>query len=166
MKEKAARPNPKDDLPLDVFDLDILRLDKHFLEQPKLVIDYGLKLADARDGMDRAKASLDIARAEAESEITANPEEFGLSKTTVNAISSAVNLHESVLAATERFNRRKHEVSVLQAMMEALEHRKRSLEALVQLHGQQYYATPQVDLAGRKALEEQTKASVRRLGRS
>ena len=154
-------PKPSETLPQDVFDLNINKLDRHFLEQPKLVIVYGLKLAEARDAMDRAKANLEVSRAEAEQEILKDPEEFGLVKTTVDAIKSAVERHDEVRMAVERHQRRRHEVEVLQAMMTALEHRKRTLEALVQLHGQQYFSSPNVTREQREALEEQTKRAVR-----
>lgn len=161
-KERPQQRKPSEDLPLDVFELNPLKLDKHFLEQPKLVITYGIQLAEARDAMDRARSLLDVTRAEAEKEIQADPQKFDVTKTTVDAIKSAVERHEDVQMCVERLQRRKHDVDILQAMVNALEHRKRSLEGLVQLHGQQYFASPQSTPEFRKTVEEQNKAAVRR----
>lgn len=150
------------ELPNDIFDLDPLTLDKHFLEQPKLVWEYGQELANAKDGADRSKAVLDVAKAEALAEISANPNEFSLNeKPTVSAINSAVDVHETVVAARDKFQRRKHRVDVLQAFMVALEHRKRSLEGLVTLHGQQYFAMPKADEQGQAFLSDQTREGAR-----
>lgn len=145
----------------DLFDLDLALLDKHCLQQPKLVYEYGMKLADARDALDRSKASYDLAKAEAANQISKSPETFGLSKTTDAAIKAAVETHEDVMAAQDRLQKQTHAVAVLQAVMNALEHRKRALEGLIQLHGQQYFAAPSVTAEQRRELEGQTKAAVR-----
>jgi len=150
------------DLPDDIFDLDPLTLDKHFLQQPKLVWNYGKELADAKDESDRAKSRMDLAKAEARAEITDNPESFGLSKTTESALNSAVELHPLLCKARTRLQKRKHRVDVLLAFLSALEHRKRALEGLVSLHGQQYFATPKADSDGQEFLNAQQKMSRRR----
>lgn len=156
-----GRQKPETDVPYDLFELDPLQLDKHFLEQPKLVIKYGIQLADVKDSADRAKAQLELTRAEAEAEITANPEPYGIVKVTVSAVNSAVARHEDVLSAQERFQSCRHKVDVLTALMNALEHRKRALEGLIQLHGQQYFAAPRASQENRESMEEQTKRAVR-----
>jgi len=145
----------------DIFELDLLTLDTLWLEQPQLVAQHGRELANAKDKLERSKAGLDVARAEVENMITADPEKFGLAKTTVSAINAAVEVHPDITSARDRLFKNKHKVDLLQALMTALDHRKRALEGLVSLHGQQYFASPRLDENGRKAVTDQTRRSVK-----
>jgi hypothetical protein len=163
---KEPQKELKDELPIDLFDLDPFKLDKHFLEQPKLVMTWGIRLADAKDAQDRARAALDLARAEAQAEISAEPEKFDISKPTVDAIKMAVERHEEVQLAQTRLQKRQHDVNVIQALMVALEHRKRAIEGLITLHGQSYFASPSVSPDQRERYNELAKRSVRRVGRA
>ena len=86
----------------DIFDLDISQLDRHWLEQPQLVYKYGAELADAKDKLERAKAALDVAKAEAKAKINANPERYGLSKTTDSVVNSAVEIHKRVIKKRDK----------------------------------------------------------------
>ncbi|HPT36503.1 MAG TPA: hypothetical protein PK309_08250 [Bacillota bacterium] len=161
-KQQRRPGSIKDEIPVHLFDLDPNKLDKHCLDQPKLVLEWGIKLAEAKDFYDRAKAALDVAQAEAHQEIAANPEQFDLAKPTVDAIKSAVARHEDVQVAVERLQRAKHKVDLLQAVMTALDNRKRSIEGLIQLHGQEYFSVPVVSSANRERMSEETKNQVRR----
>ena len=150
------------DVDMDIFKINQLTLDKHWLDQPKLVIKYGLELADAKDRLDRTKSSLDVTKAVAMAQIRLVPKDFGLSeKPTVTALAASVDTHTKVQEIQDKLHKRKHTVEILQAMMNALEHRKRTLEGLVSLHGQQYFAIPQADEVGQEVLKTQTQGSVR-----
>ena len=141
----------------DIFDLDMTQLDKHWLEQPGLVYKYAMKAADAKDRVERAKARLDVGRAEVKAEITTNPSKFHLAKTTDSAINSAIELHATVTKYRNLLFKRKHEVDILAAMLNALEHRKRALEGLVSLNGQEWFAEPRTDKKGRDFINDGTK---------
>jgi hypothetical protein len=138
-----------------LFDISLETLDRDWLQQAKAVFNTGLLQADARDVMDRAKASLDVAIADAKLEIARNPEEFDLEKTTVDAIAAAAAKHDLVKIARERYNRHKHRVDVIQAALNALEHQKRALQHLVELHKQGYFAAPTTDAEGYEVLDRQ-----------
>ena len=150
LKTKQLKTN------FDIFELDLLTLDKHWLEQPLLVAEYGIMLADAKDAHDRSKAQLDVTRAEVEAKIITNPKKYKLEKVTVSAINAKVALNKKVLADQRTMQKKKHRVDVLQATMNSLEHRKRALEGLVSLHGQQYFAPPQATTEGHLALDDMT----------
>lgn len=161
-QKRQGTPSVRDSVPLELFDIDPNNLVQHFREQPKLVMDWGLKLADAKEANDRAKADLELTQAEATQEITENPALYGIAKTTADQIKSAVARHDDVLVAAKRLHRTKHEVDVYQAVMVALEHRKRTIEGLIELHGQQYYSVPSVSPKNREQMDDARKQMVRR----
>jgi len=158
--KKSLELKPETDTS-DLFDLSLFRLDQHWLEQPAMVADYGRQHADARDEMDRAKANLDVTRAEALKDISANPDEHGIVKTTDKAVAAAVDAHEEVVAAQEILRRKSHHLNLTQAVLNALEHRKKALENLVLLHGRDYFSEPQADRKGHESLEDRRKQRVR-----
>ena len=139
---------------VDMFDLDLGLLDRHWLEQAKLVFNYGNKLAEAKETLERAKSSHEVKRAETMSDIVADPEKYGLKKTTADVIKSTIDVHPDVMAAQKLIQSSKYEVDICQVMMSALDNRKAALENLVKLHGQQYFATPQADEAGHEVLKD------------
>lgn len=146
----------------EMFDLELDSLDKYWLEQPKLVASFGKRLANARNAYERAKVKQEVIQAEAEMEIASSPEDFGIEKATVSAINSAIIRHPKVKAAVRKTLKRKHNVDILQTVLNALEHRKRALEGLVDLHGQSYFAVPISSKEGQRVIEDKIKNRVRR----
>jgi len=134
----------------EIFDLKLDELDERLLEQAKLAYETGRELADAKNELEQAKAKLDVVRAEVEREITENPQAFGLAKTTVSAISAAVETDKRVRGMREDLLDKKHIVDLIGAKMTALEHRKRALENLVALHGQQYFSVVDGEIEPRR----------------
>lgn len=126
-------------------DIDPMRLDEEWLKQPKLYFEWATKLADARQEMDNAKTQIDIVRATADRKIRRHPDRFGLpEKPTESSISAKVNLDEAVQEANAAYNEARHTVDIAQAAVTALEHRKRALTMLVELHSSNYYAEPKL----------------------
>lgn len=146
--------------------IDELRLEKACLDQPELYYQWARKLADARLTMDESKANLDLVAGEVNLAIRKSPAEYGLNpdKLTEGQVSAAVPQHKRYRAAYAQFLDARHELDTIQAMVTALEHRKRSLTLLVDLHGQNYWAEPRVTRENRTALNETAKDRVRRLG--
>jgi Mg-chelatase subunit ChlI len=138
------------------------RLDREWIKQPGLYLKYAEKLADARKDFADAKAELEVVKAELSRDIRAMPETYGLKKVTESGIEGAVVLQKKHRLALETMNECKHRVDVLEAVVSALEHKKRALENLVTLHGQSYFATPRADGTGRESLEEDLKRSARK----
>lgn len=139
MKDKRPSDNDED---FDFFDLDQKRIDQEWRNQVKKVIEYGTQLADARRTHEKAKASLDLAEADLDSKIRKFPEEHGIEKVTEGAIKNAVIINAKYQYAKEKLINAKYEVDRLQVVMDALEHRKKALESLVQLWSREYYAEP------------------------
>lgn len=125
-------------------DIDPLRLDEEWLGQPQQRQIFGELLADAQLELDNAKASLSVAEAEADRDIRECPADYGIDKLSEARVSATVTLHPSVKVAVKKLNEARHKVNVLQAAVDGLEHRKRALTQLVELHGQDYFATPKM----------------------
>jgi hypothetical protein len=126
------------------FEVDIHQLDKEWMEQPALFFEWAERLADTRRDLDEAKSELDVTKAEISRAIRDEPEDYGLEKVTEAAVTAAIPEQEEYKIATKAVSEAKHAVDVYQGVVTALEHRKRALEKLVDLHGQSYFANPRV----------------------
>jgi len=152
----------------DSDDIDVLRIDEHNLEkewvwQPSLYYKYATKLADAENRLDEAKADLECTKAELDSDIRSNPDSYGITKVSEKAIENCVPQQEAYQKALEQYQKANHLVRVLKAMVTSLDHRKRALTSLVELHLANYYSEPKLprDNLSKEALEEQSKRSIR-----
>jgi hypothetical protein len=56
----------------------------------------------------------------------------------------------------------KHQVDLLQAVVTSLDHRKRALESLVSLHGQDYFSSPRADSSNQETIDKIQQNAVRR----
>lgn len=139
-----ARDNDDEDLS-DVLDLDELRLDEHWIEQPKLFFRHASNLAVARRDLKDLEDELGIVQAEVSRSIRDDPQRYGLSKVTEPAVKAAIPEHRRYVKQIKKINAAKHNVEILSAFVTALEHRKRALEKLVDLHGQNYFSVPRTD---------------------
>lgn len=138
----------------DLFDLDQLRLDRDWLNQAKLVYEYGCQLADARDLYERRKRKRDVLTAELDLAIRKNPAKYGLEKTTENSIASTILLDIGLQQAENRVLSAKHNMDLLQALMHALEDRKKALEHLVSLWTKSYFAEPQAPEGAKELIDK------------
>lgn len=141
MKEMPGHPelNYEDDLRIDGHSLDL-----ECLDQAARFMRYSRELADARDRLARAERHQDIVEAEANDRARKRLTDPDKKAPTVDAVKAAVAVDEAVKKAAAEILDLKHEVDVLQAAVSAFDHRKRMLENLVTLHGQQYFAGPRV----------------------
>ncbi len=126
----------------DPITIDKHRLDEEWERQPTLVRRWYEKLADARLAWADAKAALDVVKAETAHRIREDPDQFGLSKTTVDAIKDAITTHPKVINAVNKLNLLAHKVDMIEAVCKALEHKKKGLESEVTLFLNNYFAEP------------------------
>lgn len=124
--------------------IDETALDVEWLEQPMLMRKYGQYQAETRQAMSLAKERLEYIKAKLDREIRSDPDAYGLPKTTEGAISGAITLHEDYQDAMKDYIDAQYENDVAIAAVKAFEQRKTSLENLVRLYGQQYFAGPSV----------------------
>lgn len=148
-------------------EIDLARLEEHWVEHPKLYQQYADMLAQAKKKQDEANRLFELAEADAKMTVRKNPAKYGVTKLTDGAVKEVyvkVRAYQDALLAV---NKAKHRVDVLVAAINSLEHRKRALENLVTLFGQNYFSRPQVSKAANsKFLEDadhrKDKASVTR----
>jgi len=146
----------------DFFNIDQNTLDTEWVAQPKVFYEYAIKLADARRDLEQSKAALDVVRAELDSKIRINPDSFGVLKVTETVISNTIITQTGYQDSLDDMLTAKHNVDILQAAVNALDHRKSALERLVSLHGQNYFSTPKApDEAGKEIAHDIEKKSVR-----
>ena len=128
-------------------DIDADQLDKALVEQPRLFFKHAAKLADARLELDEAESRFDVVKADLSLAIRGNPKKYKLGdeiKITEASIDATITTHPKYVEAQGEVNVAKHAVAILQAVATALDHRKRALEKMVDLHGQNYFSSPRV----------------------
>lgn len=131
-----------DDLPELRLEIDEFQLVEEWMGQPQLMLEWSEHYANAVHDTDRAKAALEVAKAEADREIRESPAEFGLTKATETTVPGAVLEQAAVKAKTKAYHAAKHRQAVLGGAVAAIEDRRRALQKIVDLHGQEYYSTP------------------------
>lgn len=123
-------------------DIDLHHLEIENANQPKQREYFGRLLADAQKDFDDLKAALAVTRARIDTEVRQDPQAFELTKVTETTVENAVLLDRRHQEAVQKLNEARHRVGVLEAAVEGLVDRKKSLTNLVELHGQEYFAAP------------------------
>jgi len=126
----------------DFLSIDRDRLDEEWVNQPRLYYKYAEMLADARLKHDTRKNQLELVRAELSNKIRKKPEEYGLDKITESVVEGTIILQEEYQDVVNKVNKAKHQMEVIQAVVVALDHKKKALEKLVDLEFQNYHSEP------------------------
>lgn len=161
------RKHPSQDLPsedFEIFDINQNLLDKEWLNQPRFFFRYARQLADARRDYEAAKANLKVVQADADKK-ERRKAQIKEQKMTEAAINQSVLRRPDYRDAEQAVFTAKHRVDVMEAVVNALDHRKKALENLVRLHGQNYFSKPTADDDNKDRMKEVEKKSIRR-GRS
>lgn len=144
----------------EFFSPDSSQLAKEWVLQPRLCRECLDRLADARRDYERAKAALDVVDAELSLEIRKSPEKHGLEKATEASIQAALEVHSSHRKAVNDLIEARHVMDIAYAASEAIEHKKKALEALVTLSGRDEWAEPRAPKEARFAMEKIERDSV------
>lgn len=130
--------------------VDPTQLDMECVRQTDLFFKYAEAGVDAQIAEERAKRKLETVQARLEMACRRDPESFKLQKPTESAVAAAVRLHPDFEAAQEEYLKAKKEARLIQVAVDTMDQKKRMLENLITLHGQQYFAGPSVprDLMG------------------
>lgn len=142
-------------------EIDSLNLDKECIRLPSDYLKYANYAADIKARVDRLKAELDVIEADLGKQIRTNPADFDLEKITETAVNGVIITQESYQEQLRELQRARHQHDLAQAVVWAMEHKKRSLTLLVELHGLGYFSNPKLTERGKSAVEEMTKAKVR-----
>lgn len=149
------------DIDPTIVNIDQLALDKECVRLPSDYLKYALASADLKQEVDNRKARLDTVESEMSKHVRNTPGKFGLEKVTESAIKEVILTSEPYQKALAKLNNAKHTLERNQAVVWALEHKKRSLVLLVDLHGMGYFADPKLSEVGKRVVEQMTKESVR-----
>ncbi len=145
-----------------VVEIDELNLDKECIRLPSDYLRWATKSAEARQRSEQAKAKLDLVEAEVSRRVRDNPGKYGLEKPTIDAVKAAVQCDAKFQEAAAEVSDAKHEAELCQAVVWALEHKKKALTLLVDLHGMSYSASVRPSREGKEAVERMTQERVRR----
>lgn len=127
---------------VNVLEIDPDALDQEWLKQPGLYFEFAEQLADARRKLDRAKSALDVVAADLDKCIREDPQQFDLEKITEAQVTKTVLVQDEYQEALKEVQNANYRVNLIQAMVTALDHRKKALENFVFLHGQNYFSEP------------------------
>ena len=145
-----------------IVSIDEHHLDKECIRLPSDYLKWSTQSAAKKWEVDRLKAKLEVVQAEIAAAIRRAPEAHGLEKITEASLSAAVLLQERYQKVQARLIDARHDQELTQAVVWALEAKKRSLTLLVELHGMGYFSSPKISEQGREAVERMTKERVRR----
>lgn len=126
------------------------QLDLDAVTQGELFFKWAERAVEAKARVDKKKLALDITQAELQTCCREKPEKFGLVRVTEGAINAAVQIHKEYVEAYEKYLDARSDSALLDKAVMAMEMRKRMIEVLITLHGQEYFAGPSVprDLVG------------------
>ena len=119
--------------------VDADNLDEEWRNFPSLLMRYCVATRDERRKKDSTELALEVARSQIENDIRSDPAKFGIKKVTESGISSAVSLNADYQTAVRKRDRARRNYDLVSSAVKALEWKGRSLERLVQLHGQNYF---------------------------
>lgn len=146
----------------DFLDIDKNLLDDEWIGQPKRYFKWAVQLEDAREDLDNAKAEFELVKADVDLAIRSDPGKYSLpEKITEKMVTAAMLTQLEYQDSQEAFYTAKHRVGILQAAVTSLDHRKKALEKLVDLHGQKYFASPRASEDSRESMEKVEKRSAR-----
>jgi len=144
-----------------VVQIDEHNLDKECVRLPTDYLKYSHVAVDAKRDLEDMKNRLEVIQAELAKGIRANPENYGLEKVTEKAVDMTVLTLPRYQKALARVQTLKHDADLAQAVVWALEHKKRTLTLLVELFGMGYFSSPKISKAGREAVMQKTMQRLR-----
>ncbi len=155
MAEKKKKKKLKEVQEFCMTEVDILNLERECALQPRMVFKYVKMLNTTNTAMARAKSNMALVDAEIKEVIRKKPSKYGIEKVTVDALESVILLQPKHKKAQAKLLLLQKRWDIVNAAVQALNHKKSMLEQEVKLHGQNYFATPTPHLAGEEHAEFQ-----------
>lgn len=134
-------------------------LDGEWVRQPELYHEYATQLADARLDLEEKRNALDVIQAELDNDIRTDPDAYGFTKVTDAVVKATLPAQPEYKKATDRVNKARHRVHILEAAVASLDHKKKALENLVYLHGQNYFSSPRARGEDKQEVESATRSA-------
>lgn len=148
-----------------VVQIDPDNLDKECINLPSQYLRHATKAAEFKRDVAELSAELDVVYSEIANDIRSDPTKYELEKVTEAAIKLIVPTLSKYKKAQAALDEARHKTELAQAVVWALECKKRSLTLLVELHGMGWFSNPKISRAGKEAVEQITQRHVRRPGR-
>jgi predicted nucleotide-binding protein (sugar kinase/HSP70/actin superfamily) len=149
----------------DFLGIDLYQLDKEWVRQPSLVGELADKAAQVNADIRDQETDFEVLKAKVMQSIRANPGKYGLVKETEAAVKEALTLDDRIIKRQKRINELKYKADIIKGGLNALEHKKRALEKLVDLHGREYFDSPRANIANKEVMEKIEKRALRAKGR-
>lgn len=129
--------------------IDPNQLDIECVRQAEIFHKWADRSARATAVVERTKFKRDVVEAQMEIAVRKDPQAYDILKPTEGAIKAIVHVSNKYLKAYEAYLDAREESKLLDVAVATMEQKKRMLEVLITLHGQQYFAGPSVphDLA-------------------
>lgn len=124
--------------------IDPSQLDVECVQQADTFFTWAEKLVEAKSEVEKRKQDLDAIESRLALKVRESPEQFGLEAKTEAAYKACVQTQKKFLDAEESLWEAKKRAAWLEQCVTTLEQKKRMLETLTTLHGQQYFAGPSV----------------------
>lgn len=126
--------------------IDESALDIEWLGQPSLMMKYSKELASAERDVSRLKEKKEVVMAELDKDIRTNPEDFQLEKVKITeaVVKAAILMAKEYKEVSTELIEAQYEARMLKGAVESVEVRKFALQDLVKLHGQRYFAGPNI----------------------
>ncbi len=137
-----------------VTEIDADSLDLECIKLPSNYRQFAFLAAEAKQDVQEAKAFLEVVQAELSRDIRGRPGFYGLDKVTEAALNSLVIIQERYQNSQAALFKAQHRSEMCSAVVWALEHKKRSLTSLVELHGMGYFAEVKVNREGKEAIQK------------
>lgn len=122
--------------------IDPEQLDVEAATQAELFFKWAERYVESEGAMDRAKTRMEAIEARLSLRVRKHPEEYGLDKVTDPSVKQVVLCDDKYKEAKEDYHKKKETCRWMEEARWAMEQRKRMIEILVTLHGQQYFAGP------------------------
>jgi len=133
------------DASVDPVRIDSTKLDVEWVAQPETFYEAATELATARYRVAQSKARLDVVEATVSRRIRKSPDKYDLgANPSIPSVQAAMIVSKEYAEALDHLNKAKYRQDMIQALVDALDHKKKALESLAYLHGQNYYSTPKL----------------------
>lgn len=151
-EEVDVRPKKKP-LPEWDFDIDQNALDTECQRHPKMVHDVGVLMAKAKREIAYLERDFETLRADLDSTIRNDPTSYGIEKVTEPAIKAAIATAKELHEAQDAVIEAQYRMNLLIAASRTLDHRKRNISDLIELHGRAYFADVRPSAAGKASVD-------------
>lgn len=146
---------------LDIVAINELTLDKECVRLPTDHLNASHHAAECRKDLQEAENDLKAFESQLARRIRDVPGSYGLEKVTESAIKEIVANDPKVAAKERAIADIRYKLDLAQALVSALETKKRSLTMLVDLYGMSYHAKVSPSAEGKAAMEERISRDVR-----